>query len=713
MSAPAPAVPQSSLADRLRAVHVGVRQDLDVSRHLFRGEVSYIVCDPITFQNHRLDQHGYDVFVAIKAERSLGEIHAELVARGVLPEDDEESFFEFVFMLHRLGFLALPLSDEKNLYRRFTAKREARRRRRWLSILFLRIPVWNPDGFLSRTMRYAQPLYSRTALLVWLLLVAAAGFVAFQHRAELSRPLDGMLAAGNLAAMWFMLIGLKVLHEFGHAYACKRFGGHVPDMGVYLILGTPCAYVDATASWSFTKKSQRLIVCLAGMYVESAAAAIAVFVWAFSDAPFVRSIAYNVMFLASVTTILFNINPLLRYDGYYILSDLLEVPNLRQRATGYVQYVAKRLLLGIRPAEGRVSRGLGVLLLAFGIASAAYRVVLVLAIAAAVGMKLFFVGLAGAAAYVLLSVGSLIHRTVVYLWFAQETAPVRGRAILASVLLIGVGPVALALLPVRGSVSAAGVVRGENETVVRAELGGFLETPPPAPGTFAPAGTPLARLRSDDRTEAIAEARARISASRLRRDALLASAPAQAALEALRLAEYEAELAHYEREVQALEPAAPVGGHVADGLPPQDVGRYVARGEPVATLVDGAWDVRVVLSADQIAACAPRVGDEVRFRTAGAARREWRAEVVHIRPAGSNQIEDAALTHVGGGEIPVDPASGAASSAHFEVTIRLRDADAAVRRGMTGRVRFAATAEPLGLQLYRRVVRFADRLQRG
>ncbi len=148
--------------------------------------------------------------------------------------------------------------------------------------------------------------------------------------------------AGNLVLLYLGLIFIKTVHEFGHAIFCRKYGGEVHVMGVMLMIFTPMPYVDATSSWSFRERYKRVLVGAAGMIVELFVAALATFVWAKTAPGTLHSLAYNMMFVASVSTLIFNINPLLRFDGYYILSDLIEIPNLNQRATGQLTHLSPK-----------------------------------------------------------------------------------------------------------------------------------------------------------------------------------------------------------------------------------------------------------------------------------------------------------------------------------------------------------------------------------
>lgn len=239
----------ASLAQRLQDVHVGVRGELEVSRHVFGGEPCYVIRDPITFASHKLSREDYQVFAGLRNDQRLGTIFADLVSHNIAAADQAEDFYRFVLHLNQLGLLDLPVSDGKRLYSRFERKRSAERKSKILGILFLRVPLVQPDQFLGRTLHWIKPLFTPTASLPWLFCAMFSCLLLAWQWEEFCNPLGTMLATQNLPLIGGLLIGLKVIHELGHGYACKRFGGEVSEMGAYFILFTPCAYVDASAAW--------------------------------------------------------------------------------------------------------------------------------------------------------------------------------------------------------------------------------------------------------------------------------------------------------------------------------------------------------------------------------------------------------------------------------------------------------------------------------
>ncbi len=702
-----------SLADRLRSVRVAARKDIDVSRHVFRNEPAYVLRDPITFQSHRLTPADYRVFCALDGSRALGEVFADLVEQGLVGQADEEKFYQFVFGLHRLGLLSLPVSDDKLLYRRYQAKRRAKTRQRITGFLFMQVPLVNPDTFLSRTMPLMRWAFTRTFLIVWLLLVGSAIYIGASRWDELIQPIHGLLAVRNMVIMWLTLIGLKVIHELGHAYACKNFGGHVPEMGVYLIAFTPCAYVDATACWGFPRKLHRLIVSLAGVYFELTIAALATFVWAATDESLLNSIAYNVMFLASSVTLLFNINPLMRYDGYYVASDLLEIPNLRQRARQYVTALAKHWLLGVPMDKRPADRRLRFILASFGICSIVYRTLVMAGIATMLALKFSVAGLVLGVFFLGTLVVGLVRKLAAYLWFAEETAAVRYRAVALSVVVFLILPAVAGLLPLPTRVVAAGSVAAEQETVVRTAVPGFVERVGFEVGSAVEPGTVLAELSNSDIDQRLARARAELEAAEIRRRAYEASDPAAARQQA-RQATYL--LAQYERvqeDHEDLRVTAPVPGRIVAGLQPTDAGRFLKAGEAICHLVAGQWEVRAILDEEQFASAQPRTGQPVVFRVNGGDE-TFEGHIVRINPVGTRRIEQRELTQLAGGDVIVEPTTGQATQPYFQIVIRLEDSDAGtLRHGVTGSVLLPGKPEPLATRVMRRLMRFVNRVWQG
>jgi putative peptide zinc metalloprotease protein len=700
------------LASRLRSVEVGLRADLEVTRHLFRDRPSYAIRDPISFQTHQFSPGDYQILTALDSQVPLSDVFERLVEHGALDRAEEPHFYQFILELHRLNYLTLPLSDGTELYRRYTQKQRLQRWRQATSFLFLRIPLLNPDALLTRTARYASWLFTRAALLAWLAMMIAGGVILFQRWESFKSPFQSLLANDTLLFLWIALVGLKVFHEFGHAYACKVFGGQVPEMGVFLIALTPCAYVDASSAWGFPQLRQRVIVSLAGMYFESIVAFAALLVWCWTDNAQISSWAHHVVILSTVLTIGFNINPLMRFDGYYVLSDLTGIPNLRQRSGEELTALCKRLFLGLKTVSVERSAGLRWFLRIYGAAAAAYKLTLIVAICTMIALKFGVVGFVLAALIMVNALVLGVRRLVTYLWRSDETRPVRWRAAVAGATVLVAPPVALLAVPVPGSVVLPGAVQTGDDRVVFAQSEGFLQRPQERAGTWVEDQEPLCDLDNVLTLTRLEQLRAELVLAELHWGRSIPLPPSEARAAQLRFLQAQDKLAHAEREHDELTIRAPAVGRLATLVHERDAGRFVRKGEPVATVAAGHWVVRCLATAEQMAQMRPGPGQRVRVRLVADGVHELPGTIERVAVQGSKRVFSPSLTQLGGGDIPVTPDSLEARSALFEVLVRVDQADRyPVVHGSRAAVRFATAPQTYGAYFAQRGQRFLSRLR--
>ncbi len=710
MSESAPGKP--NLTELLASVHVGTRPELEVSRHEFGGQAAYVVRDPITFHTFKLSQEDYQVFVALNADRQLKDVFQTLVQSDRLASDQEQHFYQFVFHLNQIGLLNLPISDGKKLYARYARRRAAERRAKITGILFLRVPLFKPDAFLSRTIQWFSPLFTMTAFAVWLVAVGVCGSVVWAKWDEFLSPLGTMLAASNVPILWSLLVGLKVIHEFGHAYACKHFGGKVPEMGAFFILFTPCAYIDASASWGFPKRSHRLAVSLAGMYFESIAAMGALLVWTLTAPGLLHAAAQYAVILSTVITIGFNINPLMKYDGYYILSDLVGMPNLKQQATAQVQAALKRLCFGISTPGAVASRAGQFALLGFGLCSSLQKALVLFGISLAIAWKIPAVGLGMAAFYFASTLWQMSARLVSYIRTSDEVAPVRGRAM--AVTLAGFAAVAGSVLfvPVPGSTEAQGVLGRQQEAILHASSSGFLVDSPVEAGKLLHAGDLIGKLENSDSREALARSSFKLQELWIRwQQALTRDVLAATDLQ-LQIAQIQQEQQRLSQQVEGLEIRSPIDGQaiLVPGL--EQTGRFIKKGDPLATIAGGRWVLRALTNEGTFSDSLLSVGDQVDIALLGIGTEQLTGHVSRIAKKGMRRISAAALTHVGGGDIPVSAGQMEAADPYFEIEIVLdRSGSARLRYGAKAQVRLPVRRMAIGTYVYRRGLQLIQQLQ--
>ena len=650
------ASPVPNIAEQLRDVRVGVRPELDVSRHVFGGEPAYVVRDPVSFQSHRLSAEDYQVFTSINDRQTLGVVCAGLIGSGVLEEDQEEEFYRFVLSLTQRGLLNLPLSDGGRLYKRFQQRQQAKRKSRLMSALFLRVPLVQPDRFLDRTIDLVKPMFTWTALAVWSVGLVASLVVVASRWHEVASPLASILAVGNIPVLWTLLVVLKVIHELGHAYACKRFGGDVPEMGAFFILFTPCAYVDASSSWGFTSRWQRVVVALAGMYFESIAAMFALAVWVFTPPGTLHDAAHYAVVLSTVVTIGFNANPLMRYDGYYILSDAVGMPNLRSEATQHIHDLAARILYGVRKERHGATPLKDIGLTLFGVASTIYKVGVVFGISLVIAHKLPLVGIGMAAMYVLQAVKGNFLSLLNFLRFSDQLEGRRRRAVGVTAALAFGTLLLVGAVPMPGGVETLAVVTRREEVTVRAETPGFLRDVLVEDGDSVSPDDVLCRLENLDIEADAQRLEAKTEALEVQWQRVLFEDRQKASRFETQLSQIKEDRRVAQQQRDALSVRSDRAG-VVTSVEAERVGRFVQRGEPVAVIGAGPWTLKALLTAEQIIDAGLRPGEEVRFRLIGRPGETHTGRVVRVASQGLKKVEHAELTHLAGGGIAVNPES--------------------------------------------------------
>jgi len=264
--------------------------------------------------------------------------------------------------------------------------------------------LFNPDRLLAKLLPWCGGLLGPWFLGLWMLVGVVGVYFACVEWKPLLASSVVILDPANWLRMTLAWFCLSLWHETFHAVACKKFGGSVPRAGLALLFFMPAAFVDVTSSWRFRSKRQRIVTAAAGIYAELFVAAASVIVWANTPAGVMHRFCYDLAFMASLGTLLVNGNPLLRFDGYYILSDLIEFPNLASRAQEYVGYLCQRYVLGCDIATPACPAGrAGTLFRVYAVAAMFWRLLLHVTLTlTAIGM-FSYLGMIAAAAFILFS----------------------------------------------------------------------------------------------------------------------------------------------------------------------------------------------------------------------------------------------------------------------------------------------------------------------
>ncbi len=707
----------TATADRnervLGPLKVGLRRDLHFTRQATRGGPRYIAHDPVTFENHAFGAADYQVITAITHERTLSATFEQLVMRGLVEDtaDGRDGFYRFVIWLHGKGLVHLPIGNGDLLWDRHNERREQHRTAWYRTLMYHKVPLGSPDAFLRRTMPLFGWLFSVPGLLLWTALMGLVAWKCFGRFDELFGQARGLLTIANLPLLWGALVVLKALHEFGHAYACRRFGAAVPEMGVVLIMLTPCAYVDASASWRLDSRRRRAIVALGGMYVESIIAALAALVWLGTPPGFVHDLALNVVVLASVVTVLFNINPLMKYDGYYLFSDVVGVFNLQQRSAEFLNAWVAHLVLGSPRPQHDYAPSERWLYATFGPATVVYRMFLAFAITALVMAQWPGAGLFLAAVFFYGLAIQPTLRLLLRLW--RNDAPAqRVRSRLVAVSLVTILPMLASMVPISWHVTAPGILDPQSRETVRAPAAGFVVELDHAIGDAVSKHDRLGRLENPDLEARHRKMRNELLAERTSLDAIELEDPTQAAIHRSRIDFLEAGVTELKSQLDAMTLTAATTGRIANPERHDWRGRFVQQGEELLQVHSEHRFLRVVLTDEAVSRTRLEVGSQAIVRFTCDPTRAIQATVRDIKKSASRERIPLALTMLAGGDVYARPlaegsAYAVADEPYLHILLEVEDVPLVDRgAGLTARVQFDARIELFGAWLHRRVVGF-------
>jgi len=692
----------SDLRPRLRG---GVR----VQRQRYRGETWYLLADEASGKQHRINAAAYEFIGRFDGRASVNELWSLLLERFGESAPDQDEIVRTLQRLAEAELVQLQGADIAGLFRR-SAER-ARRRRPLVNPLAFSMPLFDPTALLARIEPYALRLFHPAAGVACALLVLAAALGAVLNWEALRAHAATYLASGYyLALVWASYPVVKLLHELAHALAVRRWGGEVHEFGVTFLFFTPAPYMDASAAGAFRSRWRRAAVSLAGIGVELAIGAAALLAWLALEHGALSDVAFVLLVVCLGSSLLFNANPLLRFDGYHALCDLVDAPNLAVRSQAYWLHLGRRLLGG--DASAAPAHGPGELkwLIAYAPVSWGYRFALSVGLVLWVGEKSALLGWFAAVALAFFVVLRPAWQSACTLWHAVPAGKPRRRAAWAAALAGGLGVGVLLALPVPSTVIAQGVVWPAEHARVRAEAEGFVIEVLAHDGENVAPGTPLVVLAEPALLAERDTLRARLLGLSARQYDAILREPAQARNVIEDLERTRAELERAEQRIAQWTVRSKAAGRLV--LPREDdlPGSFVQKGATLAYVLEEAPPlVRVAVPQEHAALLRGRTRRvEVRLADEGATRPARLAREV---PASTRVLPSAALGAPAGGPHAVDPADKEGTRAldplflfdvALEQTASLEEAPLQ-RLGERAWVRFELGAEPLAMQWQRRV----------
>ena len=339
----------------MRPLQLRRRPDLESKKHRYHGRSYWVVKEPVGLNYYRFHEEEFAILNMLDGQTSLQEIKDRFQNEFAPQRITLQDLQQFVGMLHRSGLVISQASGQgRQLRRRGDEKKKKERLGKLANIFALRFRGIDPERILNFLNPFTWWLFTLPALICVAMFGLSAltlVLVNFQEFRTKLPTFEQFFAADNWIWLGATMAIVKILHEFGHGLSCKRYGGECHEMGFMFLVFTPCLYCNVSDSWMLPNKWHRVFIGAAGMYVELMLASIATYLWWFSEPGMVNFLCLSVMFICSVSTVVFNGNPLLRFDGYYILMDILEIPNLRQKATEILKRWFQQYCLGIGAAR--------------------------------------------------------------------------------------------------------------------------------------------------------------------------------------------------------------------------------------------------------------------------------------------------------------------------------------------------------------------------
>ncbi len=631
-----------------------LRSDVRFTFQEHGGRPSYVLEDVAKRKYFQVGLPEYHFLRSLDGTRTVRELlgkSARVSGQAALGESQAQSILRWAIDHELLESENVDQDDRRGQH---AVEQEKKRPKQVLQeVLFLKIPLGNPDPFLRVAERWLGWIASPWFFFVWLGVILAAGYQMAVHWRAFLESAGGAILPGN----WIFLIVtfslLKLIHELGHGIVAKRFKVPVPEWGLRMLaLISPLTYVDASASWRLTTRWPRICVAGAGMYIELLVAALAVFAWVETGPGFINTLAYNAIFAASVVTVLFNANPLMRFDGYYILSDLIQIPNLAMKGQRMMGWFGKKYLLGMKDevlpqaiAERKWIIG------TYGFLASIWKIIIwvgIMSMASSLfkgaGIVIVFAALVGA-------IYSSLKRLVMFLGSSRGRLKPRVAALrIGAFTLLVLLP--FILIPVSPSPKMATVIHYPEKAVMRVECPGFVSEVLCANGETVDEGQLLVRMENRMKTAELEQLALDIRRSEIQ---------ARLWLEEGHIASHQSELENlkglrkrYESTkelVDTLEIRAPRSGVVhgdrIDTLP----GRFLQAGEIVVTVVpEEQPELMLTVAEDDIASFRRRRDDGITLKLKGN-RDRVDATIEREETRATTSLPHLALGAVSGGPL--------------------------------------------------------------
>jgi putative peptide zinc metalloprotease protein len=692
---------------RVQALTPRLRKHIEVHRHDYRGQIWFILEDKSSGRHHRFNAAAFRIIGLLDGERTVNEAW-QLVNDQLgdfAPTQDE--VIQLLGQLHSADLLhSNAATDIDELFHRQEQHQNVKIKQRVSNPLSQKFPLWDPDDFLERHLPKVSGLFNWTIALAWLSIVLTASLLAAMHWHELGNNIIiNTLSPYNLTFLFILYPSIKILHELGHAFTAKLEGGEVHEMGIIFMMFIPIPYINVSTVTSFRNKYKRMLVGAAGIIVELLLASLALFIWLMAEPGIVRDIAFNVMLIGGVSSLFFNGNPLLKYDGYYVLADAIDIPNLFQRSAKYWGYLCQRYLFGLKQlASPAYTSWESSWFILYSLLSMTYRMALLWFIIVYVTDKFFAIGIVLALWLVMAQVVLPLFNMLHFIAASPSIQKKRCRVIGSCGALLAVLMALISIVPFPSYTLAEGIVWVPDNAQLRAESDGFSGPILTGNNSQVDNGTDILQLEDPFLQTQVEIQLAKLKELEANYRAEKFNDLIKAQILKEQIPAVQAELANAQKNVQSMQLKSATQGQLlipdADDLP----GQFLKQGDLIGYVINNSLPiVRTVVTQDDMGKL--QAGTErVQIRLVNHLDQVIPAKIIRIIPEATNRLPSAALATSAGGRMILDPDRTedlVTLENFFLVDVEFSPLDPTILIGTRTYVRFDHGGQALAKQWYR------------
>ena len=641
---------------QIAGLYVCLAPSVVVQPQNLRGQLWFTLKDPFNDNFYKITKENFQFIKYLTTDKTIQQVWEQYVEEYPEQAPSREEVTLIIAQLH--GANLLFFDNDADNYEIVNYIKDQQRKELYsklTSLLYFRLPLWNPNAFLTKVNSWTSRVPAMPVIVFWAMVLLWGGWAFLTHLGAIYDKAQGIISLSSLPWLYLCLSIMKMIHEFAHGLLCKRYGGNVKKVGLMFLLFTPLPYVDVTSSWSFKSRWHRIWVGAAGMSIELLIAAIAAIIWSYTGPGLLNSVCFNLMLIGSVSSLVFNGNPLLRFDAYYVLSDYLEIPNLYQKAQIECLYLAEKYVLRAKdsvppthdPKESAI-------LVSYGIASFIYLMIVSFGISVFLLDHWFPIGLVSITALVITKFIFPYIKLIKHITYA----PTISRRSWSYSLVIGLPLVLLfaaLYVPFFYSIKAPGSIEAENSRIYYNVTDGRLVQLNVNSGDFVRAGQTLMVLDNPDLVMEKTIKQAELAESGIRYRNALFQAPNEIAASAENYAGLQSELDEINRKLNLLIIKATHNGiWVAPDIVDYK-GGWIRRGKVLGHVIsDGHLQFFAVITQEQANELFQYPLSKAELKLEGQTDQTLSVNGLAIVPYRSDILPSAALGWAGGGDIPTN-----------------------------------------------------------